>query len=401
MPAADAVRAAAPAVPEGTGPAATAATVNPRRARLIDALLTVTLTGYGIAAGLHDAGAASEYPHPGPLTAALVGVAGVALWWRRTRPLPAYLTSIAALTLLVAVGGAYQAGSSLLIAIAATYSAVAYGVAPWTVAAGVLLLATAQGLGGGSLGGPGAAAFVLVALGLAAGAGWLAHRLRRLSAANQALRELLERETQARTEAAVEEERARVARELHDILSHSLAVVALQTAAADHAWDSDAVRARESLRAARDTSLEAVDQLKALLAVTRDDPAGRESIPTVADLQLLVDRSTAAGFPVSLEVTGVPRELTAQIQASLYRIAQEGIANAMKHSGSPGCRIALAYEADRVLLRVDDDGRAGSAGDGARLGLTGIRERARLFGGAVSAGPRDGGGWQLQVTFPL
>ena len=216
------------------------------------------------------------------------------------------------------------------------------------------------------------------------------------------MRELVQREAQSATRAAVEDERARVARELHDILSHSLGVVVLQTGAAEHAWASDPDNALESVRAARTTSLEAIDQLRALLSVVRDDPtADRSPIPTIGDLPELAARTTRAGFRVDLEVEGTPRPVPAQVQASVFRVTQEGISNAMKHSGSRHCRIRLSYLPDAVVVEVDDDGgqRPPSA-TGSQLGLAGIRERARVFGGAVDAGPRDSGGWRLTVAFP-
>jgi signal transduction histidine kinase len=192
-----------------------------------------------------------------------------------------------------------------------------------------------------------------------------------------------------------------VARELHDILSHSLGVVVLQTGAAEHAWDSDPQRARESLRAARVTSLEAIEQLRTLLSVVRDDPsADRAPVPTVEDLPALASRATQAGFQVDLEITGTPRPIPPQVQASVYRVTQEGIANAMKHSGAHGCRIRLRYQPDAVLVEVDDDGGAATQPTGSQLGLAGIRERAALLGGHVEAGPRTSGGWRLTVAFP-
>ena len=243
--------------------------------------------------------------------------------------------------------------------------------------------------------------FVAIFLGLAGGAGYLMRRLRELSAANVALRELVQLESASTTRAAVDDERARVARELHDILSHSLGVVVLQTGAAEHAWDSDPERARESLRAARVTSLEAIEQLRTLLSVVRDDPtADRAPVPTLDDLPALAERTTRAGFRVDLDVVGPARSVPPHVQASVYRVTQEGIANAMKHSGAGGCRIRLEYLPDSVVVRVDDEGGAATARIGSQLGLAGIRERAALLGGRVEAGPRDDGGWRLAVAFP-
>ena len=108
------------------------------------------------------------------------------------------------------------------------------------------------------------------------------------------------------------------------------------------------------------------------------------------------------GFDVELDVLGDARPVRPEVQASVYRVAQEGIANAMKHSGAHACRIRLQYEADSVVIQVEDEGQASSSGTGSQLGLVGIRERAAMFGGRVEAGPRPAGdGWRLEVAFPL
>jgi signal transduction histidine kinase len=359
-------------------------------------VLAVALGGFAFA----DALTSTDYPDPGAPTALLMGSAGLALALRRVRPQLGYLMSMGLMTACALAFGSFQAGSSLLIGLVATFSAMSYGVR-WPVVAGLTLVFAVVDNRGEMPEALGGMAFVAAFLGLAGGGGFLMRRLRELSAANVALRELVQLESESTTRAAVDDERARVARELHDILSHSLGVVVLQTGAAEHAWDSDPQRARESLRAARVTSLEAIEQLRTLLSVVRDDPsADRAPVPTVDDLPALADRATQAGFRVDLEVTGTPRPIPPQVQASVYRVTQEGIANAMKHSGAHGCRIRLRYQPDVVLVEVDDDGGTLTQPAGSQLGLAGIRERAALLGGHVEAGPRTSGGWRLTVAFP-
>lgn len=371
-----------------------------RRSQLFDVAIGLVL---GLMAGSSGLSAsAAEYPNPGPVTGALMGGAGLVLVLRRRMPLVSFVACLGLMGLSAALYGSYQAGTSLIIGLVSCYTALAYGVPVRLFVIVVTLFAAAEGGRGwpdwlwGFL-------FVMIVLGLAGAGGWLVHRLRELTAANIALRELVQLEADASTRAAVENERARVARELHDILSHSLGVVVLQTSAAEHAWDADPGRAREALTAARQTATEAVDQLRTLLGVVRDDPGeGRSPVPSLEDLSTLVGRTEAAGFHVALEVTGTPRPVPAAIQASIFRVAQEGIANSLKHSGARGCRIHLAYLTDQVVVQVEDDGRATAPGAGSQLGLVGIRERAALFGGHVQAGPAtaDGAGWRLQVAFP-
>lgn len=369
-----------------------------RHGQLVDIALGVGLALLAGSAGLSS----TEYPHPGAVTGVMMGGAGLALVVRRRLPLASFVACLGLMAVSAALYGSYQAGTSLIIALVSCYSAMAYGVPVRWFVGMVALFAAAEG-GRGWPGWLWGFLFIVVVSGLAGLGGWLARRLRELTAANIALRELVQLEADASTRAAVDDERARVARELHDILSHSLGVVVLQTGAAEHAWESDPVRARQALHAARQTALEAVEHLRTLLGVVRDDPHGRRApVPSLEDLSTLVERTDAAGFHVNLEVTGTPRPVPAAIQASIFRVAQEGVANSLKHSGAHGCRIHLEYLADSVVVRVEDDGTATQAGAGSQLGLVGIRQRAALFGGRVEAGPVQpaGTGWRLEVAFP-
>ncbi len=371
--------------------------LSPRTRGLLDVVLALGLGGLAALAGLIS----DEYPNPGPVTAVLMGAAGFVLVVRRTRPVLSFVASLGLMSIACVLFGTYQAGTSLLIGLVACYSALAYGVSLVVFIPVVLgfALANSSGPMPGRIAGM---VFVVAGMGLAGAGGLLARRLRELTAANIALRELVELQSEATTRAAVEDERSRVARELHDILSHSLGVVVLQTGAAEHAWTADPVRARESLHAARETAVEAVDQLRLLLGVVRDGPTGeRVPVPRLDDLDALAARSRAAGFDVRLEVIGDPRPVPAEVQASVYRVAQEGIANAMKHSGAHGCRIRVDHQPDCVVVEVEDDGQGSGSGAGSQLGLVGIRERAAMFGGRVDAGPRSAGdGWRLEVAFP-
>ncbi len=367
-----------------------------RRRLLIDVVIAAALGGYAFASGLSS----TDYPEPGIVTALLVGGSGFALVLRRTRPTLGFILSMGLLTTTALVLGPYQAGSSVLIAIVACFSAIEYGVT-WTVFSALVVAFALIDNRGDMPEALGGVAFVVILLALSGAGGYVVRRLRQLSAANIALRELVEMQSAATTLAAVDDERQRIARELHDILSHSLGVVVLQTGAAEHAWESDPTRAREAVIAARVTSLEAIEQLRTLLSVVRDDPvAERSPIPGIDDLPDLAARTTAAGFHVDYDVTGQPRVVPAQIQASVFRVTQEGIANAMKHSGSRGCRIHLDYRSDAVVVEVVDSGGSTTVAPGSRLGLAGVRERAHLYGGDVEAGPIASGGWRLKVAFP-
>ncbi len=236
-------------------------------------------------------------------------------------------------------------------------------------------------------------------LGLAANGGLLARRLRRTSA-RTSLGGTVQLESAANTRGAVQDERTRVARELHDILSHSLGAVVLQTSAADHAWEADPQRAHEAVVAAHDTALEAVGQLRTLLMIVREDPSeDRSAVPTIDDLEGLASRTSAGGFKVGFQVEGVPVPVPAVVQACVYRVAQEGITNAYALGN-------LRVHVVRPLPpRIHRSARRRPGAKcprpvARRWVWPESRDRAALFGGRMRAGPRSTGGWALSVEFP-
>jgi signal transduction histidine kinase len=211
----------------------------------------------------------------------------------------------------------------------------------------------------------------------------------------------LERERDQQGEIAAAAERARIAREMHDIVAHHLTVmVALSDGAA-------ATGSTEVMRTVSATGREALADTRRLLGVLRD-PSGeadRAPLPALADLGALVDRVRAAGLPVRFEEAGTPPELPAAEQLTLYRLVQEALTNTMKHGG-PGAAatVTVRYEHDGtrtgVRVVVDDDGRGGSVDHEQRApgrGLMGMRERVVAFGGEVEAGPRQPRGWRVSA----
>jgi signal transduction histidine kinase len=213
----------------------------------------------------------------------------------------------------------------------------------------------------------------------------------------------LEADRSALAREAVADERARIAREMHDAVAHSVSVMVLQAGAAEQVLATAPERARESLVTIQDTGREAIVELRRMLGLLRD-PVADASLapqPSVDHLDALLDQVRAAGLPVELTVEGEPRRLPPGIDRSAYRIVQEGLTNALKHAGPAHASVRLRYGERALELEVLDDGRGPAGASGGGLGLLGMRERAALYGGVLAARERPGGGYALSARLPL
>jgi signal transduction histidine kinase len=209
----------------------------------------------------------------------------------------------------------------------------------------------------------------------------------------------LERDQQAAVGAALE--RARIARELHDVVAHSISVIVVQADGAAAGAEQRPAAAAAALRTIGDTGREALAQMRRLLGVLRaEDAGGLAPQPGTAQLDALVAQVARAGLPVRLSVHGRPRPVAGTVDVTVYRVAQEALTNVLKHAG-PVSRVdvVLRYLDDAVEVRVLDDGRGG-LGAGAGHGLLGMRERVELHDGTLVAGPRDGGGFEVRAVIP-
>jgi signal transduction histidine kinase len=213
----------------------------------------------------------------------------------------------------------------------------------------------------------------------------------------------LEADRQALAREAVADERARIAREMHDSVAHSVSVMVLQAGAAEQVLAASPERARESLVTIQDTGREAIVELRRMLGLLRDPVADASLAPQpgVGRLDALLEQVRAAGLPVELTVEGEPRRLPPGIDRSAYRIVQEGLTNTLKHAGPAHASVRLRY-GDRALeLEVLDDGRGPGGPSGGGFGLLGMRERAALYGGVLAADARPDGGYALRARLPL
>jgi signal transduction histidine kinase len=208
----------------------------------------------------------------------------------------------------------------------------------------------------------------------------------------------------------VAEERLRVARELHDVVSHSVSVINLQAGVALHVMDEHPEQARPALLAIRNTSQQTLRELRGVLGLLRqgEETEPRRPAPTLDQLDALVEAATRAGVPTRLSVAGRTRRLSPAVELTAYRIVQESLTNVLRHARAASAAVALTYEDDRIALEVADDGRgppvnggAGGPPDGRDgLGIVGMRERAAAVGGGVEAGPRPEGGFRVRAWLP-
>jgi signal transduction histidine kinase len=199
------------------------------------------------------------------------------------------------------------------------------------------------------------------------------------------------------------EERLRIARELHDSLTHSISVIQVQAGVAVHLAHKHGEEVSPALMAIQEASTDAVRELRATLGVLRSEEDGDGS--GLGQLDSLVARAQAAGLPVTLTITGLQRPLPPAVDQAAYRIVQEALTNVSRHAGQACAAVHLHFEPDTLSIQVDDDGQGAVTGTGPRssgpgLGLVGMRERVSALGGRLQAGPQDEGGFQVRAELP-
>ncbi|MGI5186377.1 sensor histidine kinase [Dactylosporangium sp. CA-152071] len=342
--------------------------------------------------------------HP-PLAATVALQLGLVLplFWRRRAPTATFYAVAAVFVVQWSVGVLLRADVALLIAVYSVVLRVHPARLPW---AGLTVAAT-LGLVAWRVSGvvsPWDALFFLSAAVTAAAALGVAIRIRRAQLAglrDRALRLEIERDQRSRLAAATE--RTRVAREMHDIVGHSLSVIISLADGGAYAVEGNPPRGREALERIGDTGRLALTELRRVLGVLRDASVAAELHPQpgVAEIGALCDQIRAAGPHVVYRTAGDVDALDRGVQLAVYRIVQEALTNALRYAG-PSARldVVVALEGARVDIIVRDNGPEGpqSVPGAAGHGIAGMRERAALYGGTVEAGSRPGGGWTLRAT---
>ncbi|HEY6790494.1 MAG TPA: sensor histidine kinase [Trebonia sp.] len=368
---------------------------------------TLAVSGaYAEANPAHHYGGLHLGSHP-PLAAyLLLAVPSVALIWRNSRPV---------VVLGLAVGGAVGwaalgqiDGAALVPVIVALYWVPLTRARRIAIAAGLVgavAIFVTEGLAGpfGWLGGPNATMWPeLLAAGavgasVAARRQWLAAESDRAARAEQAREE----ETRRRVDA----ERMRIARELHDVVAHSMAMINVQATAAGMQLAADPASAAEAIQAIRTASKSGLRELRTILEVLRQVDGGSPAVP-VPDLRAiaaLVEATSAAGTPTTLELAEPPVPLPSPVTLAAYRIVQEALTNVVRHAGRVTATVGLRNEGGYLHVDVVNDGGAAppAFSDGTGAGVAGMRERAAALGGTLDAGPRPGGGFAVHARLPV
>ncbi|MFF3612803.1 sensor histidine kinase [Streptomyces sp. NPDC002580] len=223
----------------------------------------------------------------------------------------------------------------------------------------------------------------------------------------------LEKEREAQAKVAVAAERARIARELHDVVAHNVSVMVVQADGAAYVMDTAPDQARKALETISGTGRQALAEMRRLLGVLRtgEHQEGGEYVPQpdVEQLDDLIEQCRTSGLPVDFKVEGTPRPLPSGVELTAYRIVQEALTNTRKHGGpNAGASVRLVYFDDGLGLLVEDDGTGAphelyedGGADGQGHGLIGMRERVGMVGGTLDAGPRPGGGFRISALLPL
>lgn len=335
-----------------------------------------------------------EGPTPGLVLLGLAVTLPLAL--RRRAPLPVVTTVLASVLTLDALSSVQEPQITLLPVLLAAFSAGAYARRVPALLGAAIALA-------GVLADQPDDFIVMGPLTLGT---WLAGRLVRaysLQAVRLAeLTSVLAREQADNARLAIEHERVRIARELHDVVAHSVSVIVVQAGAERMTLGNERPATRDVLLAIERTGREALVEMRRLVGVLRrDERPELAPQPSLDRLGELVEHVRRAGLPVELSIEGEPVALAPGADVSAFRIVQEALTNALKYAGRTRTNVVIRY-GERVLeIEIEDEGSGGAGRNGGGHGLTGMRERVAVYGGELEVGPRDGGGYAVRARLPL
>lgn len=342
---------------------------------------------------------------PGQSGYALLAVSGLLLAARRRWPRTVF-AAIGALSLGYYAAG-YPDGPGWLALFVAVYTLTAYGDGGRSVriAAGGLVVLTAGWLATADLSPLLDAGWVFFRIGGGVMAASLGESVRSRHVLAVRAQQRAEHAEHTREEVArrrVDAERLRIAREVHDTVAHALSVINVHAGVTAHILGKRPEQARETLATIEHTSAQALRELRATLGVLRDEPGDpRDPDPGLARVAELVTTARRAGLDLDVDVSPSPRDLPAAVDHAAYRVVQESITNAIRHAGPAHVTVRVAYLPEYLEVEVSDDGPGpDGAGDGHGRGLRGMRERCRMLGGELTAGPRPGGGFAVRARLP-
>jgi signal transduction histidine kinase len=373
--------------------------------RLIDGLITLALLVLGVGSQFAESPMqVAGYRDTDALAVAFGLLTTLPVYWRRRRPLPALAVSCAGI-FAVSVGD-YRVNNLPIATLFLVYAVGAYARRTPALAGLVLVNATILAIwiaGDPSLDIAGAGFNMTLFSGA-----WLAGQVvqARASTTEARLAEAQERaESHRQQEArAVAEERLRLAQELHDVVAHSMSVIAVQAGMGAHVIDERPADAKAALAAISETSRRTLQEMRRLLGVLRDEEGERSHTPApgLGELPALVDEVRKAGVDVTFSMEGELGCVPHGVELSAYRLVQEGLTNVIKHAGPAVATVSVRCEPTEVLVEVTDDGRGAAASNGGGgHGLRGMRERVAVWGGTFDAGPRAGGGFRIAARLPF
>jgi signal transduction histidine kinase len=375
--------------------------VDPFRADVTLALLLA------VAATVENIGTSSLRPLAASIPTALAACGALA--WRRRNPLVTAAVVFTSLVVSTALGVPIDSTVMLVVFLCTMYALAAYseprialigGLLGWLLVwAGVLIDGTdtpVQDL-----------FWTAALLAVPWAAGQLVRQRQQRAVLAEGRADVAEREREERAKLAVADERARIARELHDVVAHNVSVMVVQAGAGRRMLDHDPARSRDAFESIEDTGRQALVEMRRLLGVLRkdDEQLALAPLPSLEHVNSLLEQVRDAGMPVTLRVEGAPRPLPQGVDLSAYRIIQEALTNALKHAGPASGEVVLRYGDDDLEIEISDDGRGAGSSQPALVGggngLVGMRERVALHGGDLHAGARSSGGYSLSARLPF